>query len=546
MLFRNLSFLFIFLVGLFSFTAKGQSHDTPKISEQIMALSYIQTDKFNNGKKMLALATNDYERAKSYGHMGDALRKQNQIMPAISYFEKALEYARKSNFKTEEFTLNWLLTDAYNSIGLKNKADATFNRAKIIAEESKNKELLESLNALQVSFYLDRREFCKAVPFQMNLYHSYIDYLDKNKNANKTEILEINKSIGVSTSFLSFLYAKCGNLSSAQKYHQYAKKIEQENEKVGIENPYHEVFLLGSASILVKQNKTDSAKLNFEKAYIIANDKKSARMIELILEERLLSEVDNNDKSKQTSLLNELLRLKQSRLKHASEAVYTISKNDEKEIFSSSKNSKTITVISVVTIIFLAGLLFFYWKKSQRIKKRFKIIIEEIEKRKLEESILQTDHHFSDELKVESNIAKNPETTEQAKEPKPIISPQKEKELLTKLAQFEKGTKFTAKGFTQSKLASYLNTNTIYTNYILKEHRKQTFSEYLNGIRIKFLIDKLYDNPEYLNYKIGYLSEICGFSSHSKFTQTFKKEMKMAPSEFIDLLKEENRNRIDN
>ncbi|MCT4074668.1 AraC family transcriptional regulator [Elizabethkingia anophelis] len=58
------------------------------------------------------------------------------------------------------------------------------------------------------------------------------------------------------------------------------------------------------------------------------------------------------------------------------------------------------------------------------------------------------------------------------------------------------------------------------------------------------IITKLYEEPEYLNYKISYLADIGGFSSHSHFTQIFKKEVEISPSEFITQLKRNNSEQI--
>lgn len=43
-----------------------------------------------------------------------------------------------------------------------------------------------------------------------------------------------------------------------------------------------------------------------------------------------------------------------------------------------------------------------------------------------------------------------------------------------------------------------------------------------------------------LNYKLSYLAEMSGFTSHSKFTMAFKNAMGITPSQFIEELKKEN------
>ena len=85
-------------------------------------------------------------------------------------------------------------------------------------------------------------------------------------------------------------------------------------------------------------------------------------------------------------------------------------------------------------------------------------------------------------------------------------------------------------------MATLFSTNTKYVSYILQQYRNKNFNDYLNEIRIKYIVRKMVNEQDYLYYKIDYLSEIAGYSSHSRFTQMFKKELKMSPSEFISQL----------
>ncbi|WP_413785705.1 helix-turn-helix domain-containing protein [Elizabethkingia sp. HX XZB] len=118
-----------------------------------------------------------------------------------------------------------------------------------------------------------------------------------------------------------------------------------------------------------------------------------------------------------------------------------------------------------------------------------------------------------------------------------LISQKRENELLQKLEKFENSTEYLSRNFTISNLASILDTNTKYIHAILKSHKSKNFSSYINKLKINYIITKLYEYPEYLNYKISYLANIGGFSSHSHFTQVFKKEATISPSEFIKQLK---------
>lgn len=114
--------------------------------------------------------------------------------------------------------------------------------------------------------------------------------------------------------------------------------------------------------------------------------------------------------------------------------------------------------------------------------------------------------------------------------------------ILEKLTEFENGKLFLEQNFSLSNLASYVNTNTITMSSIINIHKKSNFNDYVNGLRIDYIIEKMKNNPKYLNYKISYLAEESGFSSHSVFTIAFKKRAKITPSQFIKIISENTDN----
>ncbi|WP_314244552.1 helix-turn-helix domain-containing protein [Empedobacter tilapiae] len=122
-----------------------------------------------------------------------------------------------------------------------------------------------------------------------------------------------------------------------------------------------------------------------------------------------------------------------------------------------------------------------------------------------------------------------------------IISEEKESELLEKINEFENGDLFTQKNFTMAQMSTLLESNPKYINYVLSHHKNMNFSDYINQLRINYIVKKLIDNPQYLNYKISYLADSIGFSSNSRFAYIFKKQLNITPSEFISLLKKQNK-----
>ena len=167
--------------------------------------------------------------------------------------------------------------------------------------------------------------------------------------------------------------------------------------------------------------------------------------------------------------------------------------------------------------------LYVYRRKNKHLKTKIDRILDEFNK--------------SNEA-TKSEPRKNKDTTEAHKNVS--IAKETEEQLLQKIEEFEKGNVFTEKNFTMAKMAALLESNSIHINYVLQKYRGKTFSDFINELKINYIVRLLINDPKYLNYKISYLSDLAGFSNHSRFTQIFKKQLKISPSEFISDLEAKN------
>jgi len=125
------------------------------------------------------------------------------------------------------------------------------------------------------------------------------------------------------------------------------------------------------------------------------------------------------------------------------------------------------------------------------------------------------------------------------KAPQPqVISEKTENILLKKLEDFEKTEDFIRSDISLQNLAKNLETNTKYLSETINTHKQKNFNAYINELRIKYIVSKLKDKPVYRSYKIKYLAEESGFSTHSAFAAVFKSVMGMSPANYIQLLKQ--------
>lgn len=117
------------------------------------------------------------------------------------------------------------------------------------------------------------------------------------------------------------------------------------------------------------------------------------------------------------------------------------------------------------------------------------------------------------------------------------ISKEKETEILMSIEDFEDSLDFLEKDFCLNDLAKNIGVNQRYLSYVINKHKEMSFTSYINELKINYIVNCLKTDAKYLEYKISYLAEQCGFASHSRFTITFKKVTGEAPSDFIAKLK---------
>ena len=183
-------------------------------------------------------------------------------------------------------------------------------------------------------------------------------------------------------------------------------------------------------------------------------------------------------------------------------------------------------ILYIALSIFLAIILVcvFYWWKVNQTKIHLNEIIKYIE---------ITRSNFIGQVYEKKQDAK-----------KNIILKETEELILNKLKRFENSKRFNNKDISLSVLAGQFDTNTKYLSEIINSHYNMNFNTYINKLRINYIVEKLKTDPNFMNYKISYLADNCGFSSHSSFATIFKSITGISPVKFIELLNKENENNL--
>jgi AraC-like DNA-binding protein len=189
------------------------------------------------------------------------------------------------------------------------------------------------------------------------------------------------------------------------------------------------------------------------------------------------------------------------------------------------RNERILYLVGGFFLIAVSVSVFFWLKAVQR-KKALNDIISYIEI-------------------TRNNMMVNFSVSDKKQEPrKNFILKETEEQILSKLKKFESSKRFLSKDISLAILAGQLDSNTKYLSEIINTHYNVNFNTYINKLRVNYIIEKLKTDPSFINYKISYLAENCGFSSHSSFATVFKTITGISPVKFIELIKQEKENSL--
>ncbi len=512
-------FIFLLILPYHLFHSK----DIPQNSlrKEIETLYYTRTsdsdDTYLLGEKIIKLSRNEAELSKGYLLIADALNKKGNYSKAVYYYKKTDSLSEISKNKNDQITANFFLSAIYKRLSLKKQSQAYFIKVEQIANTIRTPEILGMFDELEAVLLMEDLKYCEAIPIKERQISS-----DKQSIKNNQEIENIIY-YGIDNITLSFCYLKCGNNTKAKQYlteYENILKTISSGEKKYLRLS---LYFLNKAIICAETKQRDQAKYWFSKAYQEAIINKNTLYIMRVIEEEMHYAI--LDPKTQKLHFDEYIRQKQLLKYHAEKVI--IQEQSQKD-----SGAVYLKIIIPLCLLLIAIFIFLYSKKRTML---FNSTPEEIQH--LKETISPSEYETNTPDQEDIIVSPNSEKKDYL-----IMSLKREKELLDKIKKFEEGILYTEKKFSMAQMALALDSNAKYINYTLQKYRGKTFSDYVNGLRIKFIINNLEKNPEYLNYKIDYLSEISGFSSHSRFTYIFKRELNISPSEFISNLREKKNN----
>ncbi|WP_299433857.1 AraC family transcriptional regulator [uncultured Aquimarina sp.] len=111
--------------------------------------------------------------------------------------------------------------------------------------------------------------------------------------------------------------------------------------------------------------------------------------------------------------------------------------------------------------------------------------------------------------------------------------------LLDKLQEFEEKKEYLNTNINSKDLAKSFGSNSTYLSKAINTFKEKSFSNYINDLRVNFIIDKLKEDSIYRKYTVKAIAQEIGFNNSEAFSKAFYKKTGIYPSYFIKELEKQ-------
>lgn len=467
--------------------------------------------------KAIKISDSLYHHSKSDIHKLKALmlsstlfQQKGDIKKSIAYALSADKIAVKNKFHDWEARISGSLSTQYRGIGLYDQGEIYLKKGRAVSKLILNEQvktlylgLIDQETAYYKIEYDHYQDAYKAVKSAGNYFNLITDEVNKNYFFATNEELSGRVCIG--------LKKWDEALSHYNNTLERLKKVTQQDAMI------KGFVYSGLGRVYLEKKSHQQAFENLQKAEQIV---KQSDHLELKIEVyKTFSEYyklkdDYNNYSIYNDKYINAFRLNEKKKKQSIDSFVNSIQLKGKSL-SYSRN--ILIGISISLFIIILFTLIWHKRNKKRYFERFKLIMNNQSKKE----------PVSEPQKTENK---------ENKEKKRLISQIVETKILSDLNEFEKSDKYTDKNISLPILAGILNTNTKYLSHVLNTHKNKDFNTYINELRVKYIIEEIEKNEVFKNYKISYLAEKAGFSSHSKFSAVFKSVTGFPPSTFLEYL----------
>jgi AraC-like DNA-binding protein len=488
--------------------AKNEENHTEQIKayRQLMINEPIKIKKiYADSIITIALKTKNLNTiGNAYLNKGIVFYENKELVQALNFYIKAESYLEKSQNQYDSSKAKYAIAQTKFYLGFYDEAIIIFNELEAFFIEENDRAYLNTIHALGLC-NMKISNFNKVTYYNslgLKLCHDWeipemIKYFEHSEAINKYHKKEYNSCVEKLTKIIPLLTKESDfdNITLANFYiaksHWILNKKNQaipyllKVDKTFLEKKYMRPDVRESYELLIKYY-TDKGDTNKQLLYI-------NRLLEVD------SIINHNYKNLSQKIFKEYDAKKLIRAK---------TEIENKMIWRNSVAYGTATVLLVVSFIGIRK----HRRKSKYYKQKFEEVMNasNIEKTFVSKT---TDNDF--EI--------NPEIIETA---------------LKNLEKFEKTKKYLEKDMNLSKIAAYLKTNTKYASKIILKHRGKKTIDYINDLKIDYVIELLKTENKYRNYTNKALAEEVGFGSTQNFTRAFKNRTDISPTYFVQKINE--------
>lgn len=492
-------FLFFLVAVIFCFTSYSQNSVYDKVfaeTSQVL-LSSNPKKALDNTAYLYKIAHNNTERIKASMLRATLLRQYGLRNEAVSALKQADSIASADLNYTQLARINGFLSTLHREYEIYSLGKIHLNKAVQASKKIKDKAEMYKFQgnlSQEIAYYeMNSSNYQKAI---RQLINGNILF----KMAGPS--IDLNFQTAVNDELIGKNYLSLKNADSSLFYYNKAEK--ELGASQSPESPLKGFILNGLGNVHFKKGELEKALWYYSKAEHIA-DQSNFFTLKQEVYNSLMDFFKKSDNKKYISY-NELnLKLhneeEQSRKVIADDLIKTLHKNQAKRQSEYKKSTMIITVAFILAV--LLTIAFFTYRRRQDFK------------------------NFT------SSISKSRAASPKKESVKEYMSEATENSILKNLKEYEVSHFYLNSEISLTTLAAEIGINHRYLSYVINKNTEKDFAGYINELRIDYIVERLRNDPNFLKYKISYLAALGGFSSHSRFTTTFKKITGQSPIDFI-------------
>ena len=475
--------------------------------------------KYSDSAILVAKKINDNSiLTEGYINKSTLLISKNQHNIAYKYLIRAYRIAEKTNDNYLKYQTIYSIAQNYLYLGRLSDAKKEYEKCVNFFSINLNKSQTYGKN------------------YEMMFMYSLISLIDINSKLNQfsdnkillKKAFQYIKENNSNFYYAYFISCEGTNAYFLKNYFLAIEKLKKAQTLYQDSWPhYTEIFYIGM-SYWKLGNKKEAVKYfeKLDKEYY--KDKNQDPQFRPAYELLIEYYASKNNSDKQLEYINKLMSLDKSYEKNYKYLFAKIHKEYDSQKLIDEKNSienslkvhqyLTLFIIKL-SILIISFSTYKYFQIQRRYKERFKqILSQNTEIEKISVTIVEENKTVTPKIAGlnESTVAY----------------------ILEQLDIFEKEQQFLDSKITQKLLSEKLGTNPTYLSKIINVYKEKNFSNYLNDLRLEYIVELLKKEHKYLNRDIKELANIAGFTNAEAFSDNFQRKFEIKPSYFIKMMKE--------